>query len=54
LTLAATYDPVVLRELKVLGFAADVATARAWYEKARDLGSAKAARRLEILAEAAR
>ena len=54
LSLAATYDPVVLRELKVLGFAADVATARAWYEKARDLGSAKAARRLEILAEAAR
>jgi len=54
LMLATTYDPVVLRELKVVGFAADVAMAWAWYEKARDFGSATAAQRLEILANAAR
>ena len=34
LAMAATYDPHVLRELKVYSFAADVAMARAWYEKA--------------------
>ena len=49
LALAATYDPHVLRELKVYGFAADVAMARAWYEKARQLGSSAASRRLEML-----
>jgi TPR repeat protein len=54
LALAATYDPFVLRELKVYGFAADIATARAWYEKARELGSPDAPRRLELLASAAR
>jgi len=50
LTLAATYDPVVLRELKVYGVAADVPLARSWYEKATELGSTEASRRLEILA----
>ena len=49
LTLAATYDPFVLRELKVYGFPGDVAMARAWYEKARDFGSTEAPRRLETL-----
>ena len=49
LALAATYDPHVLRELKVFSFAADVAMARAWYEKARQLGSSAASRRLEML-----
>ena len=50
LTLAATYDPSVLRELKVHGVSGDVALARAWYQKAVELGSAEAPRRLETLA----
>jgi hypothetical protein len=54
LMLAATYDPVVLRQLKVYGLAADVAMARVWYEKAKEFGSAEAPRRLEILASATR
>jgi hypothetical protein len=54
LALAATYDPLVLRELKVYGIAADVAMARTWYEKAEQLGSAEAPRRLEALVAAIR
>jgi hypothetical protein len=54
LTLAATYDPVILRELKVYGFAPDVAMARIWYERAKEFGSAAASQRLEMLADAAR
>jgi hypothetical protein len=50
LALASTYDPFVLRELKVYGFSGDTAMARAWYEKAKELGSAVAPRRLEMLA----
>jgi len=50
LALAATYDPSILRDLKVHGVSGDIAIARAWYEKARDLGSAEAPRRLETLA----
>jgi hypothetical protein len=49
LALAATYDPFVLRELKVYGFTPDAATARLWYEKAIELGSPAAPRRLEML-----
>ena len=52
--LAGTYDPLILRELKVYGFAGDVAMARTWYEKAKELGSTEARRRLEILASMAR
>jgi hypothetical protein len=54
LILAASYDPVILRELKVYGLAADIAMARMWYEKAKEFGSAEAPRRLEILASGAR
>jgi hypothetical protein len=54
LSLAATYDPLVLRELKVYGFAADIAMARIWYEKAKEFGSTEAPRRLEILANVPR
>jgi hypothetical protein len=54
LTLAATYDPVILRELRVYGFASDVGMARSWYEKAKEFGSAAAPQRLEILTSAAR
>jgi hypothetical protein len=49
LALAATYDPLVLRELKVYGFTADPVMAIAWYQKATELGSSVAPRRLEIL-----
>ena len=49
LALGATYDPYVLRALKVYGFKADPVMARVWYEKARELGSAAAPRRLEML-----
>jgi len=49
LGLAATYDPIVLRELKVYGFMPDAAMARVWYEKATALGSLAAPRRLEML-----
>jgi hypothetical protein len=54
LALAATYDPYVLRELKVYSFAGDAGMARAWYEKARELGSPAALRRLEMLTRGAR
>jgi TPR repeat protein len=50
LTLGATYDPVILRELRVYGFSGDVGMARTWYEKAKEFGSPEAARRLDILA----
>jgi TPR repeat protein len=50
LALGATYDPVILRELRVYGFSGDVGMARTWYEKAKELGSPEAARRLDILA----
>jgi hypothetical protein len=49
LALAATYDPFVLQELKVYGLTGDAAIARTWYEKAAELGSSVAPRRLEIL-----
>jgi hypothetical protein len=54
LALAATYDPIVLRELKVYGLAADAAMARAWYQRARELGSTAALQRLEMLTTGAR
>jgi hypothetical protein len=49
LALGATHDPLVLRALKVYGFKADPVMARVWYEKASELGSAAAPRRLEML-----
>jgi len=52
--LATTYDPVVLRELKAFGFAPDHELAREWCEKAKQLGSEEAARRLQLLTRAAR
>jgi hypothetical protein len=54
LALGATYDPLVLRALKVYGFKADPVMASVWYEKARELGSAAAPRRLEMLASGMR
>ena len=49
LALGVTFDPSFLAEQGVLGFAPDVAQARAWYERAAELGSSEAARRLERL-----
>jgi hypothetical protein len=54
LALGATYEPLVLKEIGVLGFAPDVAMARTWYEKAKELGSREAPRRLELLASHSR
>jgi hypothetical protein len=48
--LAETYDPLVLAKG---GVPPDVVVARAWYEKARDLGSTAAPERLERLARMA-
>jgi hypothetical protein len=50
LALARTYDPITLEKLQVHGLSPDLAMARHWYEKAKDLGSQDALRRLEILA----
>jgi hypothetical protein len=54
LALASTYDPVVLAEMGVLGFAPDAEQARAWYSKASELGSSEATRRLEQMTTTAR
>jgi hypothetical protein len=51
LALAGTYDPAVLRNLKVLGINPDLVTARAWYEKAREYGSLDAQARLDRLSK---
>jgi hypothetical protein len=49
LTLAATFDPNLLAKLG-RDFPADVVKARFWYERAKQLGSTEAPRRLEQLA----
>jgi hypothetical protein len=50
--LAETYDPVVLRRLHLRGgIAPDVALARRWYEKARDMGSIAAPDRIVRLTQ---
>jgi hypothetical protein len=54
LLLGSTYDPATFKQLKVIGSAPDPAQARAWYQRAADLGSAEAVRRLEPLAQGAR
>src|SRR5262245_2315322 len=46
LALARTYDPLVDRPAGRGDAPPDIAMARAWYEKARDLGSPEAAQRL--------
>jgi len=50
MTLAGTYDPIVLEKLGVQGFASDISLARKWYERAKELGSPEAQPRLEMLA----
>ena len=51
LTLGATFDPAFLAEHGVLGLAGDSAQARVWYERAAELGSSEALRRLERLTD---
>jgi hypothetical protein len=48
--LATTYDPMLLGKRGVIGVVPDIAMARAWYEKAKEFGSAGASLRLEVLA----
>jgi TPR repeat protein len=47
LSLGGTFDDEVLAELGAIGFAHDLYQARAWYQRAAQLGSAEAARRLQ-------
>jgi TPR repeat protein len=51
LALGGTYDPLVLKRLGVISFAADPAQAREWYRKAADLGSPDASQRIAQLAQ---
>jgi TPR repeat protein len=51
-TLAGTFDPNVLKALDLQDGAPDIALARLWYERAAQLGSADAPRRLQQLATA--
>lgn len=48
--LGASYDPVMMGYLGIVGVPPDPAKARAWYTKAAEQGSPEAARRLERLA----
>ena len=51
-TLAGTFDPNVFKALGLQDGALDIALARLWYERAAQLGSADAPRRLQQLATA--
>ena len=46
--LAETYDPAVLDTIRARGVAPNIAKARLWYEKAKNLGSPEAVRKLEV------
>ena len=50
LRLAATYDPRYLAGLNVIGVTGDEAQARAWYQRAMDLGSIEAKNILVLMA----
>jgi TPR repeat protein len=50
LTLGAMYDPTRVAEFGNLGVQADPTLARAWYERAKDLGVVEASSRLSELA----
>jgi TPR repeat protein len=49
LTLAATFDPIILEKVRAYGVVPDVASALRWYEKAEEFGSKEAPLRLEAL-----
>jgi len=48
--MGSTYDPIVLADRGVLGVVADLAKARSWYERAKEMGSPEGPRRLQMLA----
>ncbi|MBI3437019.1 MAG: sel1 repeat family protein [Proteobacteria bacterium] len=50
LALGATHDPIVLKQLGLVGIAPDIAQARAWYARAAELGASEGTRRIELLA----
>jgi TPR repeat protein len=52
LALGASFDPLVLQDLGVLGMAPNTVQARAWYQMATELGSTEAPRRIERLQQA--
>lgn len=47
--LGSTYDPSILERLGVRGVNPDMTMARTWYQRAKDLGSVEASRRLDNL-----
>jgi len=51
LALGGSYDPIILKQLGVIGVAGDQAQAREWYSRAAELGSVDAARRLNQLVQ---
>ena len=51
LTLGGTFDPVFLAGKGVLGLAPDLVQARAWYQRAVELGSTEASQSLLRLAD---
>jgi hypothetical protein len=54
LALAATYDPLVLKQLGAIGAKDDITQARGWYQRALQLGSTEAGTRLQQLAQETR
>ena len=52
--LAATYDPIAIKQLGNNSARPDLALARVWYQRARDWGSPDAPKQLEALASADR
>jgi hypothetical protein len=54
LALAATFDPIVIKQIGANPALQDVASARTWYQRASEWGSAQASRKLEALASAGR
>jgi TPR repeat protein len=51
LALGATYDPMILKRMGMVGIKPDVEKARSWYERAASLGSAEANQRLNALGQ---
>jgi hypothetical protein len=49
LALGATFDPLVIRRLGVIGIEPDIARARQWYQRAAELGSTAASQQLTKL-----
>jgi len=52
--LGASFDPYVLADLGVIGFAPDPIEARAWYDKAARMGANEALSRINRLARASK